>query len=222
MEAFLYSLIPLAAILLGGGAALLREPGPKLYSALQHFAAGVVFAGVAAELLPMMRVAGHTVEMACGFLVGVGAMLAISKFMGEAFLTAMAVDLLVDGLLVGIGFAAGAREGKLLVLALTLEVLTLGMSTSAAMRKQGKGALAVLGIVFALGLVLVGGAVGGAALAGTLKGGAQTAVISFGAAALLYLVTEELLVEAHESPDSALLTAQFFLGFLLVLILDAG
>ena len=38
--------------------------------------------------------------------------------------------------------------------------------------------------------------------------------------ALLYLVTEELLTEAHETEDTPLLTATFFAGFLLILVLS--
>ena len=45
-------------------------------------------------------------------------------------------------------------------------------------------------------------------------------MLAFGAAALLYLVTEELLVEAHEVPDTPLLTAMFFVGFLALFILE--
>lgn len=44
-------------------------------------------------------------------------------------------------------------------------------------------------------------------------------VLSFGLAALLFLVTEELLIEAHENPESPLLIANFFGGFLLFLLL---
>jgi len=44
-------------------------------------------------------------------------------------------------------------------------------------------------------------------------------VLSFGLAALLFLVTEELLVEAHEAEEKPWLTAMFFGGFLLFLIL---
>ena len=40
------------------------------------------------------------------------------------------------------------------------------------------------------------------------------------AAALLCLVTGELLVEAHEVPETTLSTARFFLGFLILLIID--
>jgi ZIP family zinc transporter len=38
--------------------------------------------------------------------------------------------------------------------------------------------------------------------------------------ALLYLVTEELLVEAHEVPDRPWVTATFFAGFLVLLLLE--
>ena len=44
-------------------------------------------------------------------------------------------------------------------------------------------------------------------------------VLAFGAAALLYLVVEELLVEAHEERESVWLGAMFFLGFILIYVL---
>ena len=66
--------------------------------------------------------------------------------------------------------------------------------------------------------LLVGALVGETILRGasahTLAG-----VLAFGAAALLYLVTEELLVEAHETRDTTAATAMFFAGFLLFLLL---
>ena len=42
------------------------------------------------------------------------------------FLVAIGIDLLLDGLLVGIGFAAGSEEGLLLALAIALENFLLG------------------------------------------------------------------------------------------------
>ena len=42
------------------------------------------------------------------------------------------------------------------------------------------------------------------------------AILSFGAAALLYLVTEELLVEARLPKETLTSTAMFFLGFLVI------
>ena len=46
------------------------------------------------------------------------------------------------------------------------------------------------------------------------------AFFSFGLVALLYLVTEELLVEAHSVPERPWVTSLFFVGFLLILLLD--
>jgi ZIP family zinc transporter len=45
-------------------------------------------------------------------------------------------------------------------------------------------------------------------------------LFAFGLMALLYLVTEELLAEAHEVPDKPWITAMFFFGFLLLIVLD--
>ena len=66
------------------------------------------------------------------------------------------------------------------------------------------------------GLVL-----GASALIGfTLLVGAPAAVLAtllaFGSAALLYLVTEELLVRAHDLGETRLITSLFFLGFVVV------
>jgi zinc transporter, ZIP family len=44
-------------------------------------------------------------------------------------------------------------------------------------------------------------------------------VLSFGLVALLFLVTEELLTEAHEEKETPFQTVCFFAGFLLFLIL---
>ena len=46
------------------------------------------------------------------------------------------------------------------------------------------------------------------------------AVLAFGAAALLYLVTEELLVEAHETPGTNRHVLAFFLGFIILFALE--
>ena len=45
-------------------------------------------------------------------------------------------------------------------------------------------------------------------------------MLSFGCAVLPYLVTEKLLVEAHEVPETPLVTAMFFAGSLLLFVPD--
>ena len=48
----LFTLIPVVAAIAGAAVAVRLQPGPTLVSAIQHFAAGVVFAAAAAEILP--------------------------------------------------------------------------------------------------------------------------------------------------------------------------
>jgi ZIP family zinc transporter len=67
--------------------------------------------------------------------------------------------------------------------------------------------------------IVVGGVLGVVAF-GRLGGAGLYVVLSFGTVALLYLVTEELLTEAHEQPDTPLLTAMFFVGFLVLLLVS--
>ncbi|MBB6018910.1 hypothetical protein ACFP9V_24660 [Deinococcus radiopugnans] len=81
----------------------------------------------------------------------------------------MGIDILIDGLLIGVGLAAGERVGTLLqgLSGLTLEI-----------------------------------------------------VLSFGAAALLYLVTEELPGEAHQIRETPWITGAFFLGFIALYLIE--
>ncbi len=229
-----YAMFPVAAAITGAIIASFRQPGARLRSIIQHFAAGVVFSVVAVELLPDVVREHRPVQVVIGFALGVVAMLCIRSLTGKAeekeiksgetklplaMLVAVAVDVLVDGFLIGIGFAAGAKEGKLLTLALTVELLSLGLAVVVSLSKAGAARMKAIVIVALLsGLIIIGATVGATLLSG-LSDAALEIVLSFGLAALLFLVTEELLVEAHEEPETPLATATFFAGFLLFLVL---
>lgn len=47
----MFAAVPAAAVIVGGVVAAVRTPGPKVQSAVQHVAAGVLFAALATELL---------------------------------------------------------------------------------------------------------------------------------------------------------------------------
>jgi ZIP family zinc transporter len=68
-------------------------------------------------------------------------------------------------------------------------------------------------------LLLTGAGLGGTFLS-HLSGSALEGMLSFGCAALLYLVTEELLVEAHEEIETPIQTAMFFVGFIALLLTE--
>lgn len=229
-----YTLLPVLSAVLGAGVATFHPPGSRMRSYIQHFAAGVVFAVVAVELLPDVVREHQPIPTVIGFTLGTGVMLGIRwlmrRFAGDeapaaseqipaGLLAGVGVDLLIDGLLLGIGFAAGVKEGRLLAFALAAEMLSLGVATAAALGRAGQSRGKSLGIVGALAMLLVAGAVAGTALLSATSHTTLEIVLSFGLAALLFLVTEELLVEAHEEPETPLATATFFLGFQIFLVL---
>lgn len=233
LQVLLFALLPVVATIAGGVVATYRQPGPRVRSGIQHFAAGVVFAAVAVELLPDVVHRRAPVAAVVGFALGVGTLLALRRVTERlgadearagrtptGLIVATGLDVTIDGLLIGIGFAAGAKQGVLITVALTLELLFLGLAVAAALGAAGARRGRVIGTIAGLAaLLLVGATIGTVALGG-LTGATLEIVLAFGCAALLYLVTEELLVEAHEVPETSAITAAFFGGFVLLLVID--
>ena len=224
MQTWVYTLIPAVAAIVGAAVAVNLRPGPVLVSAIQHFAAGVVFAAAAGEILPDLKHAGSPLATLAGGALGVAAMLLVKSVGKRAegpvgLMAVTGIDILVDGLVLGIAFAAGAKAGILLTVALTIEVLFLGLTVANELGAAGTSKRKVVGMTAGLVVLLPVGALLGVPVA-TLSSPIQAAFLSFGLIALLYLVTEELLVEAHETEDRPWVTAMFFAGFLLLLMLD--
>lgn len=114
---------------------------------------------------------------------------------------------------------AGERAGILLAVALTLEVLFLGLSITSELQEGKTRSRRIFATAMGLGILLPLGALTATPVA-LLPPVIITGFLSFGLMALLYLVTEELLVEAHEKPDTPLISSMFFVGFLALLVLE--
>ncbi len=228
------TLIPVFATVLGGAIATFRTPSAKIRSVIQHFAAGVVLAVVAGELLPEMTKEHKPLGVVIGFVLGVGLMLGVKEVTERiesrgvlnagtgktGLLVAVGIDVFLDGLLIGVGFAAGARVGMLLVIALTLELLFLGISVAASLAEAQFSRSRSIVTVSGLAMLVIVGALLGGTLLGGLSGLGLEIVLSFGAAALMYLVVEELLTEAHEVQETPLITTAFFAGFVALYLLE--
>lgn len=223
-SAWLYTLIPAGATVVGAGIAVWRRPGPMTSSAVQHLAAGVLFAAVAAEILPDLKHQQSPAAVIVGGLLGVALMLLLKR-MGErtkgaaGLITMIGIDILIDGLVLGIGFAAGARQGLLLTAALTIEVLFLGLSLTTEVMETIRSPAKVVAMVAGLSLLLPAGALAGEPVRG-LPPAYLAGFFAFGLVALLYLITEELLVDAHGVRETPWVTAMFFAGFLGMLLVE--
>ncbi len=227
---------PVLAGIIGGGVAVLRTPSAALVSGVQHFAAGVVMAAVAGEVLPDLRARGSLWLIVAGFSAGVAVLVGLRQFgdhgghegsdegdetsaggeLPVGFLAVVAVDLFIDGLLVATGATVSSRTAVIITIALTVEVLFLGLAV--ALRLAGSGVTRIRAAAITAGVSLVtavGAVLGAFALAGA-GNTVLTLVLAFAAAALLWLVVEELLVEAHETPERPWMAVMFFAGFLIL------
>jgi len=222
----LFMLIPAVVALAGGVLAALWHPSHRARSLIQHFAAGVVLAALAVELLPEIeREHAPGLVLAAAFAAGSLFMFGLKMVterlesrpgkrtgVDTGLMLAVFLDVAMDGFIIGAGFAAGGETGPVLAIGLSVELLFLGL----ALTSEAPGGWGIVALSGAIGLTVLASAVAGKLLLGgashTVIGGA----LAFAAAALLYLVTEELLMEAHEGeePETSWSTLVLFGGFL--------
>jgi ZIP family zinc transporter len=134
-------------------------------------------------------------------------------------LITISIDMVIDGVLIGVSFLRGGGTGIIIAVALAIEILFLGVAGVVALPND-MGKLRKLAVPATFGALLtVGVVVGFLGLEG-ISGAPMSTVLAFGAAALLYLVTEELLVKAQKVPATPVSTTLFFAGFLAIFLLD--
>lgn len=200
LHALLFSLIPVAAALIAGLVAVTRQPGERTTSAVQHFAAGVVFAAAAIELLPKVLERSPWVAIG-GFAAGIAVMFGMraltDRFEAQptgdtartplplGFIGATAIDFAIDGVILGAGFATNGTTGVLLTLALTVEYLFVGLSLSAALGPDTTRRLTI-GAPVALSFLTVAGTALGVWLLAGASPTTLAAVLAFGAVAFMY------------------------------------
>jgi len=119
------------------------------------------------------------------------------------------------------GAAVSAQTATIIAIALTVEVLFLGLSVALQLISSGASQLLAAAITAGLSLVVAVGAILGALVLGGAGDAVLSLVLAFAAAALLWLVVEELLVEAHETPERTWTAAMFFVGFLALFCLES-
>ena len=210
-QVLLIMLLPPFAVIAAGLLGATQSLSKLWRSAVQHFAAGVVFAAISTEIIPEVMHADTPVAALIGFAAGVAAMFAM-RWLAErleardvskaalplGFLAAVAIDCVIDGVVIGTGFAVGARQGVILAVALALEMFFLGLATANTMRESGARVATAVGACIGLAVIIAASAAIGFALLAGAPAVITTTLLAFGSAALLYLVTEELLVRAHD------------------------
>jgi ZIP family zinc transporter len=138
----------------------------------------------------------------------------------SGFVVAMGVDFLVDGVLLGLGTLAGERVGTLMAIVLSVELFSLGGAVVSRIGGEGVSTGKQLAVLASMVVTFLVGVYGAQRLLGDASPELLVVFLSFGLSALLFLVTEELLSEAHETEDTLLSTSMFFTGFLGFLLFE--
>lgn len=248
-QALLLGAIGLVAGVSGAVVAALatRSSTSTITSYVQHFAAGLIIAAATLDLLPEALDLGGGWPLIIGFVVGTAFMLALRALLtrfghghshgdeqGHAHggaqtkvatgvnlrsVIALAVVVLVDGIIIGVTLSAVGAAALLIAIALSIELLFVAASTAGSTRARTGSVRTAIGVgAFVSVMMPVGTVLGSIVFAGVatplLVGG-----LAFGAAALLFTAVAELLVEASQIKESTGTIAMAASGFLLFLIL---
>jgi zinc transporter, ZIP family len=218
--------------LLGSVIALFWKPSANIRSAVQHFTAGAVLAAIAANVIPEVEQIGTFEGIMSGFVAGglvmIGLKWIVVRFehggksgnrLPVGLAAAAAVDTLIDGAITSAGFSANQQVGTLLVIALALELFFLSLSVGIEFRKSKFKPWQSFAVSAGIASLFLVGAFGAGFFLADATKATLAVVLSFGAAALIYLIAEELLVETIEEEKSLFPTATLFIGFLVLLAL---
>ena len=221
--------IPAITLVVFAGIAGLRAPSAGMRSAMQHLAAGVICAVVAAELVPRAMATQLPIEISLGFVSGLVLMLAAKaiaeRLMGGrgrvGLLLASGLDVTIDGLLIGVAFALATATGFLLVLAFTLELAAVGLAIGAGGdASKPTSVRRSVTIASMLAAPVVPAAIVGKLMLSPMSAPFEAGLMGFSSAVLLYLVIEELMREAHEVEELPAANWLFFAGFLGLVLLQ--
>ena len=222
-------------MVLGGLLGSRLRPGTRFRAVVAHLVGGLVLGIAAADLMPAASDSGHPLALAIGFCLGFSLLLVINAVLEDPddnseqsrprpmllLMLPFLIDSLIDGLVVGISSKAAEQQWVIPVaVALEMGLATLGLGTllgrgAGRWRSRVSGALMAVTYVIGLSVSLV--------ITNGLQGPALTGTLAFGTAALIYLVVEEVMKEAHArgEDDSGVVNVAFFIGLLCIWLLDS-
>ena len=228
-------ILPAISMALGGLLSSRIRPGRRFRAVIAHLVGGLVLGIAAADLMPAASNSGHPLALALGFCLGFSLLLVINAVLEEPddagesprprpmllLMLPFLVDSLIDGLVVGISSRATQQSWVIPVaVALEMGLATVGLGTLLR-RNAGRWRSGLSGVLMA-GTYSVGLSIS-LVITNGLQGPALTGTLAFGTAALIYLVVEEVMKEAHArgEDDSGLVNVAFFIGLLCIWLLDS-
>jgi zinc transporter, ZIP family len=206
---------------LGAPAAERFEVPQRVVSAALQFASGIITALVAFSLMPPAVLNGPLLPVLLAFFVGGAAFVLIEYAAarreapgGQGFsglYLGVLVDLVVDGMVIGVGSTLTLQTGLLLALGMASSTAPLAFVTIATARRQGMPAerRRLLGILFFV--CILAGAVVGYVLLGSLPLPYRMALFALASGFLFTTVTQGMIPEANREGEPSF-AGIFFVG----------
>lgn len=229
-------LIPVISIIIGAVIAMLTTPSPIMLNYFRNLAAGIVLAVVATEFVPQL-VPVEDFKSRLYIILGLvmGATLLISarfyfdkyNIKAQSFkkvpweiVMSICIDFSIDGFLIGIANAISPNLRTILGIALGAEMALISITIHEIMKQNQVGTIEVIGVTMMLTTSVTISMLAGIHFGKTIKGKPIFyAIIAFGTAALIWLITEELLVFNSKTDfNSILAPSMLFIGFMGVVI----
>jgi ZIP family zinc transporter len=221
------ALLPAGGMLCGALAAEWWRLPRHAIGAVLHAAAGVAVAVVSVELMPQILAEVAPWQLVAGFALGAAASVVMAKAVRHAVRAlqaggtgswmvylAVAVDLLGDGLMIGIGSAVSGGLALMLGLSQVVANVPGGFVAVANLRDKGVSRTIRLAAAASLFLPVLAGAGLGFWLLGGEPAALQNAALAFVVGMLLLATIEDLVPEADEPQTRrSVTTAAFAAGF---------
>jgi predicted tellurium resistance membrane protein TerC len=224
--------IPAITIFIGMVIGLEVDVSTEVNMSFQYLVSGALFAALATEILPLItkpEITQHRIAILLGLILGASLLLGVraivqwKNFGVSNEITVSAVfDVLIDGLIIGISSKALTGFKKyFLSIALSIDNIFLGIVLARKMKQDKKKIGYILGIAATLSSIIIVSGIMGVYIAH--KTGTKSPIylftLSFGASALLWLISVELLPTSDESKNISLLyPSMLYIGFILVII----
>lgn len=208
------------------------KPSIETLAVLRNLAAGLVLAAVSTELAPQVAEAHfyrERISVIAGILIGLGLMITLRTIFSQKneekmsieVVVSIAIDFFIDSLLIGIALSSltGGTSSMIMAIALGIEMFILSMTTTSQMHAANSSYLYIMTVTATFVMSTIVGLFSGMFAANMLKGTPMMYMLmAFGVSALIWLVTEDLIVKSKYL-DSRLAASMLFLGFMTVLVI---
>jgi ZIP family zinc transporter len=229
--------LPGLATGLGGlGLLVVRRTTSTLLAALLGLTAGIMLAATFFSLLvPALVLGGAVIAVTDQLLPHMHSRLregatpsleeahiTNARRRGVMLLSALTIHNVPEGLAVGVALGAGGPELAVpIAVAIGIQNIPEGFAAAAPLLATGTPRARVAAIGAATGLVEPPAAIA-AFLVVSVSSAILPAALAFAAAAMLYVIVDELLPEAAAHKHERLATGGFFIGFIVMMVLDVS